>query len=152
MSVGIHTAAIEMLTGSESAKYNRKPEIMADAAYAVLISDPKTTTGNFFIDDELLKKHGITNFDQYCVDPKYKDQLMMDFFLDDDALKAPTDGKPSLANPKIQGDGNIVKIFQAIEKNMSPDTVKNTQAVFQFVVTGDEAGKWLGNFVLSLDY
>ncbi|EFA09196.1 hydroxysteroid dehydrogenase-like protein 2 [Tribolium castaneum] len=139
---GIHTAAIEMLTGPDSAKFNRKPEIVADAAYAVLISDPKTTTGNFFIDDEVLKKHGVTDFDQYCVDPKYKDKLMPDFFVDDDAIKAPSDGSPSLATPKIQGDGKIVKIFQGIEANLSPDTVKGTQAVFQFVVTGEEAGKW----------
>ncbi|XP_044252312.1 hydroxysteroid dehydrogenase-like protein 2 [Tribolium madens] len=139
---GIHTAAIEMLTGADSAKYNRKPEIVADAAYAVLISDPKTTTGNFFIDDEVLKKHGVTDFDQYCVDPTFKDKLMSDFFVDDDALKPPSDGRPSLATPKIQGDGKIVKIFQGIEANLSPDTVKGTQAVFQFEVTGEEAGKW----------
>ncbi|KAJ3644884.1 hypothetical protein Zmor_022585 [Zophobas morio] len=142
---GIYTAAMEMLTGSESAKYNRKPEIMADAAYAILTSDPKTTTGNFFIDEQVLKNQGVTDLDQYCCDPAYKDQLMPDFFVDENMSELsdsrPSD-RPSLATPKVQGDGKIVQVFKAIEKNLSPDTVQKTQAVFQFVVTGEEAGKW----------
>jgi hypothetical protein len=140
-----------MLTGTESAKYNRKPEIMADAAYAILTKDPKTTTGNFFVDDDVLREHGVTDFDQYCVDPAYKDQLMPDFFLDEAAAVPPSDGRPSLATPKTQGGGKIAPIFQAIEKNLSPTTVQQTQAVFQFVVTGDESGKWSGTLVLSPD-
>ncbi|KAK9883255.1 hypothetical protein WA026_001443 [Henosepilachna vigintioctopunctata] len=80
---GIQTAALDMLTGKEGAKYARKPEIMSDAAYAILIQDPKSpgVTGNFYIDDEVLKNNGITDFDQYCIDPAYKDQLMADFFV-----------------------------------------------------------------------
>ena len=46
----IHTAAIEMLTGPDSNQFSRTPEIMADAAYVVLSKDPKTVSGNFFID------------------------------------------------------------------------------------------------------
>lgn len=72
-----------MLTSKESAKYARKPDIMADAAYAILLKDPKlsTSSGNFHIDDDVLKNEGITGFDQYCVDPNYKDQLIIDFFV-----------------------------------------------------------------------
>jgi citronellol/citronellal dehydrogenase len=58
----------------------RTPEIMADAAYAVLTSDAATTTGNFFIDDELLKTAGVTDLEKYSVVPGSR-QLLPDLFL-----------------------------------------------------------------------
>lgn len=58
-----------MLGGSEVDKQCRKPEIMADAAYAILTKDSRSYTGNFAVDDDVLKAEGITNFDQYAVDP-----------------------------------------------------------------------------------
>ncbi|MFW5659453.1 MAG: short chain dehydrogenase, partial [Bacteroidota bacterium] len=77
----IATAAVKnVLGGDEMMRRSRKPEIMADSAYFILKSDPKTTTGNFFVDDEVLEKHGITDLDQYAVDPKA--ELVPDFFLD----------------------------------------------------------------------
>lgn len=69
-----------MLLGADSLKYNRKVEIMADAAYAILTKNPKSITGNFFIDDEVLLNEGITDFDQYCIDSKYKDKLILSIF------------------------------------------------------------------------
>ncbi|XP_023218470.1 hydroxysteroid dehydrogenase-like protein 2 [Centruroides sculpturatus] len=65
----ISTAAMEMLGGKEVAKSCRKPEILADAAYAILVKDSKTFTGNFCIDEHILKESGIQNFDQYAVEP-----------------------------------------------------------------------------------
>jgi citronellol/citronellal dehydrogenase len=59
----------------------RRPEILADAAYLILTSDAVTTTGNFFIDDELLARHGITDLDGYSVKPGPKD-FIPDFFVD----------------------------------------------------------------------
>lgn len=47
----------------------RKPSIMADASYAILLRDPKLCTGKFFIDEEVVKEEGITDLDQYAVDP-----------------------------------------------------------------------------------
>lgn len=82
----IYTAAVEMLLGTESAKFNRKPDIMADAAYAILTKDPKKVTGNFFIDDDVLFNEGIQNFDQYCVDSTCNDQLIPDYFVDSQPL------------------------------------------------------------------
>jgi hypothetical protein len=41
----------------------RKPEILADAAWWILTSEAKSTTGQFFIDDELLQKHGVHDLD-----------------------------------------------------------------------------------------
>jgi citronellol/citronellal dehydrogenase len=43
----------------------RSPEIMADAAYAILTSDARTVTGNFFVDDEVLRAHGVVDFSRY---------------------------------------------------------------------------------------
>lgn len=58
-----------MLTGPDSCNHSRKPEIVADAAYAILIKDSKTVTGNFFIDDEVLVSEGVTNLKQYACNP-----------------------------------------------------------------------------------
>lgn len=72
-----------MLSGDFMRRYSRKPEIMADAAYAILIQDPRIVTGNFFIDDEVLRKYGVTDIDQYASDPAYKDEIASDFFVGD---------------------------------------------------------------------
>ena len=57
--------------GDEVAKQCRKPEIMSDAAYVMLTKDSKSYTGNFAIDEEVLKSAGVSNIDQYdCVPGK----------------------------------------------------------------------------------
>ncbi len=62
----IFTAAMEMLGGGAGVKDQcRKPEIMADAAYAVLCRDSHKTTGNFYIDEDVLKEEGITDLSPY---------------------------------------------------------------------------------------
>ena len=76
----ISTAALQMIPGVDLGRC-RTPEILADAAYLILTSDAKTTTGNFFIDDELLARHGITDLEPYSVTPGTKD-FIPDFFVD----------------------------------------------------------------------
>jgi citronellol/citronellal dehydrogenase len=76
----IATAALQMIPGLDTAKC-RTPEILADAAHLILTSDARTTTGNFFIDDELLARHGITDLGRYSVVPGTRD-FVPDFFLD----------------------------------------------------------------------
>ena len=76
----IATAALQMIPGIDVARC-RKPEILADAAYLILTSDSKTTTGNFFIDDALLAQHGVTDFEPYSVTPGTTD-FIPDFFVD----------------------------------------------------------------------
>jgi citronellol/citronellal dehydrogenase len=76
----INTAALQVIPGVD-AKLGRKPEIMADAAHYILTSDASTTTGNFFVDDEVLARHGITDLDTYAVIPGNKN-FLPDFFLD----------------------------------------------------------------------
>ena len=58
----IATAALQMIPGVDTDKC-RKPEILSDAAYLILTSDARETTGNFFIDDELLARHGVTDLE-----------------------------------------------------------------------------------------
>jgi citronellol/citronellal dehydrogenase len=76
---GIATAAIAMLGGEDGMKRCRKPEIMADAAYAIFNRPAGACSGNFFIDDEVLAAEGVTDFDQYAVSPGTP--LMPDFFV-----------------------------------------------------------------------
>jgi len=75
----IQTAALQMIPGVKP-EHCRSVDIMADAAHAILTSDAATTTGNFFIDDEVLKKAGVTDFEKYSVVPGSR-QLMPDLFL-----------------------------------------------------------------------
>ena len=77
---GIATAAMQMIPGVDL-NLCRKPEILADAAYFIFTSESKSTTGNFFIDDELLAKHGVTDLDKYSVVPGTT-HFMPDFFVD----------------------------------------------------------------------
>ncbi len=74
----IETAALQMIPGIDL-RGARKPAIMADAAHAVLTRDAKSCTGNFFIDDEVLAEEGVTDFDQYAVEPGHP--LTPDIFL-----------------------------------------------------------------------
>ncbi|RYZ29969.1 MAG: NAD(P)-dependent oxidoreductase [Chitinophagaceae bacterium] len=77
----IATAAVQNLLGGDALmKMSRKPEIVADAAWAIISKPFPVNTGNFFIDEEVLAKDGITDFSKYAVDPSQK--LMTDIFLD----------------------------------------------------------------------
>lgn len=76
----IATAAIEVNFPKQILQASRKPSIMADAAYIILSSDSKEFTGNFFIDEDLLRIHGVSDFNSYALNPNVP--LMPDFFLD----------------------------------------------------------------------
>ncbi|MFU8820531.1 MAG: SDR family oxidoreductase [Gammaproteobacteria bacterium] len=75
----IATAALQMIPGIEP-EHCRTVDIMADAAHLVLTADAATTTGNFFIDDEVLRDAGVTDLDRYAVVPGSR-SLMPDLFL-----------------------------------------------------------------------
>ena len=72
-ALGIWTAAMEMLGGGDAMKSQcRTVDIMSDAAYAILTRDAKKFTGNFYIDDEVLKEEGVKDFEKYsCVPGEY---------------------------------------------------------------------------------
>ena len=75
----IATAALQMIPGVDT-RLCRKPEILADAAYLILTS-PSANTGNFYIDDELLAAHGVTDLEKYSVTPGTQN-FVPDFFVD----------------------------------------------------------------------
>jgi len=76
----IDTAALQMIPGVDT-DFCRKPEILSDTAYIILNRDAKTTTGNFFVDDEVLAAEGITDLEKYSVKPGTT-EFLLDFFLD----------------------------------------------------------------------
>jgi citronellol/citronellal dehydrogenase len=77
----IATAAVQnLLGGDEAVKRCRKPEIMADAAHAILVRSSRQCTGQFFIDDEVLKAEGVADLGRYAVSPEATD-LIPDFFV-----------------------------------------------------------------------
>jgi citronellol/citronellal dehydrogenase len=79
----IATAAVQnLLGGAEMMQRGRKPEIVADAAYAVFAKPSREFTGNFLIDDNFLAGNGVTDFERYRVDPAQP--LTQDFFVPDD--------------------------------------------------------------------
>jgi citronellol/citronellal dehydrogenase len=76
----IATAAVKNLLGGDFLmQRSRLPEIVADAAYYILQKPSFETTGNFFIDEDVLKQEGVTDFGHYAVNPDQK--LMNDLFL-----------------------------------------------------------------------
>jgi len=84
----IATAAVNNLLGGDTMMQgSRTPEIMADAAHAILSSPSRERTGNFFIDDLVLRDAGVTDFEKYRVNPS-KD-LFMDFFVPEDTEDSP---------------------------------------------------------------
>ena len=76
----IDTAALAMLGGIIKPEHCRKVDIVADAAHAILTNPSRHCSGNFFIDEDVLAKEGITDLSAYAVVPG--SQPMTDLFLD----------------------------------------------------------------------
>jgi citronellol/citronellal dehydrogenase len=82
----IDTAAVRNLLGGEAlARCSRRPEMVADAAHAVLVRPARECTGNFFIDEEVLRAEGVDDFTRYAVDTQAP--LAADYFLPDAVLE-----------------------------------------------------------------
>lgn len=146
----IHTAAMDMLGGSGIESQCRKVEIIADAAYSIF-RKPKSFTGNFIIDENILKEEGIKNFDIYAVKPGQP--LLPDFFLDehpDVGIKKMESHGPvpeikeekSRPQPKPQRSGPVEETFRIVKDSLSDDVVKATQAIYQFELSGEDGGTW----------
>lgn len=76
----IATAAISVNFPKELYDASRKPSIVADAAYAILTSNSREVSGNFFIDEILLREKGVTDFNAYSLHPNA--ELYPDLFLE----------------------------------------------------------------------
>lgn len=81
----IDTAAVRNVLGGDAmARRSRTPQILADAAYAILTRPSRECTGNFFIDEEVLRSEGVTDFDQYA--PGATEPPFLDFFVPDEVV------------------------------------------------------------------
>ena len=76
----IATSAVNMLKGGVDTKNCRTESIVADAAHAILCQDARQCTGNFFLDENVLRATGMTDFSHYAV--RAGEPLMKDLFLD----------------------------------------------------------------------
>ncbi|WP_084399139.1 SDR family oxidoreductase [Henriciella aquimarina] len=88
----IATAAVEFALGGETmVRRSRRPEIMADAAHAILAQPSREYTGRFMLDDDVLAEAGVSDFEQYAQAPG--EPLQVDIFVD---IDAPAPGQPKL--------------------------------------------------------
>lgn len=139
----IWTAAMNMLGGEESRKGSRKPSIMADAAYAIASKD-KSVTGNFYIDEEILREEGVEDFEQYAEVPG--STLLPDFFLPERILKQfdpellkgltkqvvdHTSGKQSNTG---DNSGPVAAVFATTSSIMTDDIKDDLNAILHFVI------------------
>ena len=79
----INTAAVQNLLGGDATvRGSRKPDIMSDAAYAIFTRKSSDFTGQFCIDEELLRSTGVSDFSRYAMTPGMKDEdLYPDYFV-----------------------------------------------------------------------
>ena len=136
----IMTAAMDMLGGDGIGAQCRTPQIMADAAYVILTKDSKSFSGNFCIDEKVLREVGVKDFSMYLGPGATEKSLMPDFFLDEflevqggaERSEKIVDmaNKPAAA-PKPSGDP-IDAVFAQIGGLLNEDLVKKTNAIFSF--------------------
>jgi len=81
----IDTAAVRnLLGGATVAAMSRSPDIMADAAHAIFMRPSRETSGNFYIDEEVLRAEGVSDFAIYA--PGATGPLAGDFFVPDEVF------------------------------------------------------------------
>lgn len=86
----IATAAVRnRLGGEDVVRRSRNPQIMADAAYSIFRRPSRSFTGNFCIDEAVLREEGETNFARYSVDPRV--EPLTDIFVDEDVAASATE-------------------------------------------------------------
>lgn len=137
----VYTAAMEMLGGSDTnmARKCRKVDIMADAAYAIL-TRPISYSGNFVIDEDVVKEAGVTDLSEYTIDPFAS--LVTDFYVDEVA------GQRSFISA-VAGDthqkstGYATTYFASLHSKLSTDLVESIDSMFKIVIP--EAGTWYVN-------
>lgn len=144
----IWTSAADMLGGVASKELARKDSIMADAAYAILSKNPREFTGNFCVDEEVLRNEGITDFNQYRAVPG-SGKLLADFFLPERYLQGDDIINPlssdaaqstdqSTAPPASdESDGETGKIFRTMSASVTEDVKNEINAVMSFVISGN---------------
>jgi len=141
----IMTAAMEMLGGGEGISTQcRTPQIMADAAYVILTKDSRNFTGNFCIDDAVLRDVGVKDFSQYLAPGATEKSLMPDFFLDEflehsggaERAEEIVSQAEKPAATKVSSSASssdpIAAVFSEMSSQLSEELVKKTNAVYSF--------------------
>jgi len=152
----IMTAAMEMLGGGSGISNQcRTPQIMADAAYVILTKDSRNFSGNFCVDEHLLREVGVKDFASYLAPGATEESLMPDFFLDEfldhsgagaaeaESIVARAE-KPAAQKPPAAGSSPvdpIEAVFHQIEAVLTDDLVKKTNAVYSFTLS-DQKTDW----------
>ncbi|KAF7649165.1 hypothetical protein LDENG_00145850 [Lucifuga dentata] len=143
----IQTAAMDMLGGDGVGKQCRKVDIVADAAY-VILSQPTSYTGHFLLDEDILREHGVNDFEPYAIQPGHP--LLPDFFLDEasETLTQKTEqhGATPASTPPSSASAPpsrpIESTFDVIRGIINADLVRSTQGVYQFDLSGEHGGVW----------
>ena len=137
----IWTAAMDMLSASEGEDLCRKDSIMADAAYAILTKDARSFSGNFCIDEQVLRDEGVTDFDQYAV--RGGKQLMADFFVPQKYLEGlvrmpvraySTSSRRGFSS-SAEAD-SAAKIFENMSAKVNDEVKNQINAVMSFQISG----------------
>lgn len=140
----IWTAAMAMLGGGqESAKSCRSVDIMSDAAYAILSGDSSKVTGNFFVDEDVVREHGVTDMDKYAIEPGH--DLTIDFFLPakygvgfiPGTKKTSTEAQPKGEAVSNDGSNEFIKMFESLTPEMAEQVKKDINASLVFRISGE---------------
>ncbi|KAI6184240.1 Enoyl-CoA hydratase/isomerase family protein [Aphelenchoides bicaudatus] len=127
----VWTAAMKMLSGGDDSAGSRIPEIVADAAYAILSRRSTEYTGNFAIDEEVLREEGVTDFEQYacnCLAP-----LNLDFFIPGASAELPTGGKHAESRKDIKTK-SLEESIKSLKGLLHDEEVKKLRSVFEFKI------------------
>lgn len=148
----ISTDAIDLIAGEEMRKQSRTVEIMSDAAYHILSKDSRSFTGNFVVDETILREEcGVTDFDKYAVVPGTK-HFMLDFFLDENEYdgnsilekkmekQSQAAAKPVSAPASSAND--VTSAMNSLKGLITPDLVKSVNGVYSFNVTDATPADW----------
>ena len=140
----IWTAAMDMLSAGSGEEMCRKDDIMSDAAYAILSKDPRDFTGNFCIDEQVLRDEGVTDFDQYAV--RKGKQLLGDFFVPKKYLEglmrmpsrmySTSARRMSSSPPSGEGGDAAAKIFENMSAKVNEELKNEINAVMSFQISG----------------
>ena len=135
---GIDTDAITLIAGEDYRKKCRRPDILADAAYAIITQDSRACTGNFFVDETLLRQHGVTDFDQYSAVPGTT-EFMPDFFIDENISQIQKHERmmsQGYSETSTGGTDNIEQVFDKVKGLLTPDLLNKIDSVYAFDLEG----------------
>ncbi|KRY46791.1 Hydroxysteroid dehydrogenase-like protein 2, partial [Trichinella britovi] len=142
----IWTAAMKMLgSGDEIAKRCRKVDIVADAAHAILTRDSRNFTGNFCIDEQVLRETGVTDFNHYSMVPG--NELLFDLFLDEAANNVGIDqiNNPQSSSTSASTDEStdrVSEIFTHFRKHITSELIDKTKGTYVFNIAGAQPPVW----------